>query len=79
MVLIGFNQEKWHFLTNFCHCQGLYFRDVLVPLILRVWHKFLHLDFIINFDIHYDSNNPISLPNYIDDSFWLCCGVTKKI
>ena len=24
------------FFTNFCHCQGLYFRDVLVPLNLKI-------------------------------------------
>ena len=36
MVLIGYNQDKLNFFSNFCHCQGLYFRDVLVPLNL-IW------------------------------------------
>ncbi len=28
----GLQVRKMAFFTKFCHCQGLYFRDVLVPL-----------------------------------------------
>ncbi len=34
------------FFANFCHCQGLYFRDVWVPLIRTVLHGFSWILFV---------------------------------
>ena len=70
MVFIGFNQEKWHFFNNFCHCQGLYFRDVLVPLkeFKRSYFIFLQKCYIcgrVGYNSWTDSTHPCNTCNTI--------------